>query len=76
MTVILIFASLIIGIVYAVVAKDAGAAFSIAAYAITAFAFFVAIYAAGQWLGMESPESFIDHVSADYAWLEGAVFRI
>ncbi|PVH92899.1 hypothetical protein DM02DRAFT_259836 [Periconia macrospinosa] len=75
MTVILIFASLIIGIVYAVVVKDAGAAFTIASYAITAFAFFVAIYAAGQWLGMESPESFIDHVSADGAWLEGAVFR-
>ncbi|OCL01650.1 hypothetical protein AOQ84DRAFT_213759 [Glonium stellatum] len=65
----------IIGVVYSVIARDVGGGFGIASFAVTALAFAVAVIAAGEWLGLESLDSFTETDMWRGERLEGRVLR-
>ncbi|KAF2245857.1 hypothetical protein BU26DRAFT_567376 [Trematosphaeria pertusa] len=58
LTVFCIVISALLGIAYNAITGEAGDGFSIASYLITALGFFVAVVAAGEWMGLESLDSF------------------
>lgn len=68
-----VLASAIFGIVFGVIRKAVGDAFSIASYIVTAVAFVVAVVAAGEWFGLESPDSFSQTGVSEHERLVGAV---
>jgi hypothetical protein len=55
---ILVLASIAVGIVYSALTKEVGDAFSVASFTMTAAAVVVAVSAAGEWFGLEAPDSF------------------
>ncbi|KAF2681881.1 hypothetical protein K458DRAFT_488990 [Lentithecium fluviatile CBS 122367] len=69
----LIIASAIIGIVYSAVTKEVSDGFSVASYAVTASAFVVAVFAAGEWFGLESPDSFGESTMSPHERVIGRV---
>lgn len=68
-----VLASAIFAVVFGVIRKAIGDAFSIASYLITAVAFIVAVIAAGEWFGLEPPDSFSQTGMSDHERLFGPV---
>ncbi|KAF2245862.1 hypothetical protein BU26DRAFT_607168 [Trematosphaeria pertusa] len=65
LTAVNVLCGIIIGVVYSVVKKKVGDAFTIAGYWISAASFIIVVVATGEWFGMESPDCFSETDMAD-----------